>query len=189
VAVGLQLMAASAERAASMLPPRLHERALWLCGGAALGSLATVLWARAQRQPQPAAEPAAAAAARLSRALACAPGRRLTLHEIETLALPLLASFVREYYQYTAGGGQTASHSTAAFEALVLVPRILVGVSQCDISTTLFGARWGAPIAVAPTTFHCLAHPRGEAATARGAAAAGCNYCCASCLLGAGWLL
>ena len=112
------------------------------------------------------------------------PGRRLTLPEIEALALPLLASFVREYYQYTASGSsQTASHSTtaAAFAALLLSPRILVGVRQCDISTTLFGARWAAPIAVAPTTYHCLAHPRGEAATARGAAAAGCNYCCASC--------
>eukprot|EP01043_Picozoa_sp_COSAG02_P003499 COSAG02_NODE_85_length_39411_cov_50.018493_26_plen_413_part_00 len=105
-------------------------------------------------------------------------GRRLTLEEIEALALPKLADFVRYYYQFMAGDGDTVRRVLLeAFRKVVLVPRIMVDVSSVDTSVTIFNRKLRSPIMVAPTTFHRLAHLDGEAATARGAAATGCNYC------------
>nr|POF10943.1 peroxisomal (s)-2-hydroxy-acid oxidase glo4 [Quercus suber] len=50
-------------------------------------------------------------------------------------------------------------------------PRILVDVSRINISTTVLGYKISAPVTVAPSTMHKLAHPEGEIATARAAAA------------------
>ncbi|THF94698.1 hypothetical protein TEA_015560 [Camellia sinensis var. sinensis] len=52
-------------------------------------------------------------------------------------------------------------------------PRVLVDVSRIDMSTTILGYPTSAPIMIAPTGLHKLAHPEGEVATARAAAA--CN--------------
>ncbi|XVF74275.1 hypothetical protein PTKIN_Ptkin13bG0097100 [Pterospermum kingtungense] len=52
-------------------------------------------------------------------------------------------------------------------------PRILVDVSKIDLSTTVLGYKISVPIMIAPTAMHKLAHPEGEVATARAAAA--CN--------------
>ncbi|CAN4089150.1 unnamed protein product [Withania somnifera] len=60
-----------------------------------------------------------------------------------------------------------------SFQQLSIQPRILVDVSRIDMSTVILGHRTAAPVIVAPTSFHQLAHPEGEVATARGAAA--CN--------------
>jgi len=57
---------------------------------------------------------------------------------------------------------------------------VLVDVSERDPSTTLLGRRRRHPILVAPTAYHRLAHPDGEEATARGAAAAGAIFCLSS---------
>ncbi|CAL8137869.1 unnamed protein product [Prunus armeniaca] len=54
-----------------------------------------------------------------------------------------------------------------------LRPRVLVDVSRVDMSTTVLGYKISAPIMIAPTARHQLAHPEGEVATARAAAA--CN--------------
>jgi isopentenyl diphosphate isomerase/L-lactate dehydrogenase-like FMN-dependent dehydrogenase len=50
---------------------------------------------------------------------------------------------------------------------------MLVDVSTCDMRTTLLGTPVNMPILIAPTAFHCLAHPDGECATVRGAGKAG----------------
>ncbi|VVA20709.1 PREDICTED: peroxisomal (S)-2-hydroxy-acid oxidase [Prunus dulcis] len=55
----------------------------------------------------------------------------------------------------------------------MLRPRVLVDVSRIDMSTTILGYKISAPIMIAPTAMHQLAHPEGEVATARAAAA--CN--------------
>jgi len=54
---------------------------------------------------------------------------------------------------------------------------VLVDVSERDLSTTVLGAPTSMPVMIAPTAYHKLAHPDGERATARGAAAAGVVYC------------
>ncbi len=53
-------------------------------------------------------------------------------------------------------------------------------VSQRDPQTTLLGRPRPHPVLVAPTAYHRLAHPEGEEASARGAAAADAIFCLSS---------
>ncbi|KAK1362738.1 (S)-2-hydroxy-acid oxidase [Heracleum sosnowskyi] len=80
------------------------------------------------------------------------------------------------YYDFYSGGAEdqhTLKENVEAFRRIYIRPRILVDVSKIDMSTTILGYRLSAPIMVAPTAMHQLAHPEGEVATARAAAA--CN--------------
>ncbi|PWA66007.1 aldolase-type TIM barrel family protein [Artemisia annua] len=84
------------------------------------------------------------------------------------------------YYDYFAGGSEdqhTLRENVAAFQRITtciinsLRPRILVDVSKIDMSTTILGYKTSAPIMIAPTGMHKLAHPEGEVLTAKAAAA------------------
>jgi 4-hydroxymandelate oxidase len=57
-----------------------------------------------------------------------------------------------------------------------VTPRVLRDVSSVTTRTRLLAATVATPVAVAPTSFHTLAHPDGELATAAGAARAGALY-------------
>lgn len=72
------------------------------------------------------------------------------------------------------------SENIAAWRALRLRPRVLRDLSTTDTRVTLLGHEHRSPILVAPTGRHKLFHPEGEAATARGAAAADVPYVMAS---------
>lgn len=97
------------------------------------------------------------------------------------LSLPELEVEAREHldpvlYDFFAGGADdevTARANPAAFATLGLVPRVLRGSGKRDLEVTLLGCPASMPVLIAPTAFHRLAHPDGEAATARAAAAAG----------------
>ncbi|MFI5931559.1 alpha-hydroxy acid oxidase [Actinoplanes sp. NPDC051494] len=78
-----------------------------------------------------------------------------------------------DFFAGGAGDERTVRANTAAFERHWIVPRVLRATGDRDLRTTLFGTTAEAPILVAPTAFHLLAHPGGEAETARGAAQAG----------------
>ncbi|KAL4180789.1 hypothetical protein AMTRI_Chr12g234150 [Amborella trichopoda] len=52
-------------------------------------------------------------------------------------------------------------------------PRILIDVTSINLSTNVLGYPIQAPIMIAPTAMHNLAHPEGELATARAASACG----------------
>jgi 4-hydroxymandelate oxidase len=80
---------------------------------------------------------------------------------------------VRGYY--AAGAGQELARDEAerAWQELRLRPRVLRDVSAVDTSLDLLGCRLGTPVLAGPTALHGLAHPEGEAETARGVAAAG----------------
>jgi len=65
----------------------------------------------------------------------------------------------------------------AAFERWVLRPRMLVDVSEVTTATSVLGTDVSMPLLVAPTAFQRMAHPDGELAMARGAAAAGTVMC------------
>ncbi|XP_076913726.1 peroxisomal (S)-2-hydroxyacid oxidase GLO4-like [Bidens hawaiensis] len=80
------------------------------------------------------------------------------------------------YYDYFAGGSEdehTLRENNNAFQRIIIWPRILIDVSKIDMSTTILGYKTSAPIMIAPTAMHKLAHPEGEIATAKAAAA--CN--------------
>ena len=64
----------------------------------------------------------------------------------------------------------TLRENRNAYARLRLVPRILIDVSSVDTKTTVLGAQVSSPICIAPTAMQQMAHPDGEAATARAAA-------------------
>ncbi|MDG6107257.1 alpha-hydroxy-acid oxidizing protein [Dactylosporangium aurantiacum] len=78
-----------------------------------------------------------------------------------------------DFFAGGAGDERTLRANEEAFQRLRLLPRVLRATGPRDLRTTLFGTELSAPLLVAPTAFHRLAHPDGELATARGAAAAG----------------
>ncbi len=78
-------------------------------------------------------------------------------------------------FDYVAGGAWdeiTLAENEAAWRRRRLRPRVLVDVSRIDPSTTMLGTTTALPLAIAPMAVHGLAHPDGEIATARAAAAA-----------------
>ena len=90
----------------------------------------------------------------------------------------------RSVFDYYAGGAedeQTLRANRHAFTRYMLRPRVLVDVSRVDAGVRLFGSDAAFPVLIAPTAFQRLAHPDGELATARAAAAAG-TICIASTL-------
>ena len=83
-------------------------------------------------------------------------------------------------FGYIAGGANdewTLGENLAAFRRCVLRPRVLVDVSDVTTATTVLGTDVSMPLLVAPTAFQRIAHPEGEVAMARGAAAAGTVMC------------
>ena len=102
--------------------------------------------------------------------------RLVNVREFEALAAQAVepASF-----EYIAGGAWdelSLAENDAAWLRYRLRPRVLVDVSGIDPSTTLIGAPAAFPVAIAPMAVHGLAHPDGEIATARAAAAAGIPF-------------
>lgn len=91
----------------------------------------------------------------------------------EAAALAALPGMVADYYAGGARDEATLRANRAGWSSWWLMHRILAGVSAVDLAATFAGVPLRAPIAVAPTAFHGLAHPEGELATARGAAEAG----------------
>jgi 4-hydroxymandelate oxidase len=96
------------------------------------------------------------------------------------LTLAELAEAARERldpvrYDYFAGGADdelTVRANEAAFTRLRLLPRVLRGSGIRTPDVMLAGTPASSPVLIAPTAFHRLAHPDGEVATARAAAAA-----------------
>lgn len=79
-------------------------------------------------------------------------------------------------YAYYAGGAEDErllAENVEAWARWRLLPRILVGVEEVSPATTVLGAPVDLPVLLAPTAIQGLAHPEGEVASARGAAAAG----------------
>jgi isopentenyl diphosphate isomerase/L-lactate dehydrogenase-like FMN-dependent dehydrogenase len=81
------------------------------------------------------------------------------------------------YFAGGAGDEVTLRDNVAAFARRHLRPRMLVDVSGVSTETTVLGRETSMPLLVAPTAFQRLAHPDGERATARAAAAAGTVMC------------
>ncbi len=95
----------------------------------------------------------------------------VNLFEYEALAQAKMAPAFWDFYQGGSDDEVTLRANRAAFERIRLRPRVLVDVSASalDTRTTVLGTPVSMPILVAPTALHCLAHPEGECATARGA--------------------
>jgi isopentenyl diphosphate isomerase/L-lactate dehydrogenase-like FMN-dependent dehydrogenase len=96
----------------------------------------------------------------------------LNLLEYEAAAREQLPRMVYDYYAGAADDEVTLRLNRAAYQEVLLRPRVLVDVSRVDTSVEVLGHRLAFPILLAPTAFQRLAHPDGELATARAARAA-----------------
>jgi 4-hydroxymandelate oxidase len=79
-------------------------------------------------------------------------------------------------FDYIAGGAAdewTLRESVAAWSRIQLVPRMLRGVGQRSLATTVLGTPVSFPVLVPPMGFHGLCHADAEVATASAAAAEG----------------
>ena len=94
------------------------------------------------------------------------------LREQEEKAQRVLRPEVHDYYAGGTGEETTVAENTRAWRTFSLRPRVLQDVAQVSTHTSVLGAALGAPVLVAPTALHGLAHPEAEAETARGVAAA-----------------
>ncbi len=97
----------------------------------------------------------------------------VNVFDYENLAQVSMERSAWNYYQSGSDDEVTLRANRAAFERILLRPRMLMDVRACDMRTTVLGTPVSMPILIAPTAFHCLAHPEGECATARAACKAG----------------
>ncbi len=101
------------------------------------------------------------------------PLANATMAEMERFAAGLLPTNALDYYASGARDEQTFRGNLAAWGRWWLLPRMLVDVSKVSLGTTILGHPIALPIMVAPMAAQKMAHPDGELATARAAAAAG----------------
>jgi lactate 2-monooxygenase len=82
-------------------------------------------------------------------------------------------------WAYVAGGageGCTMRHNREAFERWRIVPRMLHGVTERDLSTSIVGTQMSSPLLLAPIGAASVVTPDSDLIIARGAAAAGTPY-------------
>lgn len=92
----------------------------------------------------------------------------LSLKDFEVAALEKLPEGSRQFYRNGAVNEETLRRNEEAFKDIVLRPRFLnKDVSKRDLSSSFLDSKVSMPIGVAPTALQQLAHPEGEAATAK----------------------
>ena len=104
----------------------------------------------------------------------------LSVAEYEALARERMEPGAFDYFAGGSGDELTLADNLDAFRRVRLKPRALRGVVEADTAVTLFGHRLALPMLLAPTAFNRLAHPDGEVAAARAAAAEGTVLCCST---------
>lgn len=97
----------------------------------------------------------------------------LSIADYARAARATLPQDVLDYYEGGALDEITLRENTGAWERLKVHYRVLAGVGERDLRTSMLGQPLSMPIGVAPTAFHKLACEAGEIATARAAKAAG----------------
>lgn len=100
----------------------------------------------------------------------------VNVFDYERAAAERLAAGPLAYYTGGAMDERTLADNRAAFGRRWIVPRVLTDVARVDTSVHVLGRRWPAPIWICPTALQRMAHPDGELATARAAAARGVTF-------------
>ncbi|KAI8323649.1 hypothetical protein GQ54DRAFT_286057 [Martensiomyces pterosporus] len=95
------------------------------------------------------------------------------IKDLEKLARGVMPSGAWGYYDSGANDEQTKLDNMLAFDNYRLHPRMLRDVSKIDTATTVLGQKMKTPLGIAPCAMHKLAHPEGELATSKAAAAHG----------------
>ncbi len=92
------------------------------------------------------------------------------IDDFRALAKRRLPWPVFDYIDGAADDERTRQRNRAAYDDCDLVPRVLAGVADIDMSVVLFGRRLAMPLFLSPTALQRLFHWQGERAVARAAA-------------------
>jgi isopentenyl diphosphate isomerase/L-lactate dehydrogenase-like FMN-dependent dehydrogenase len=98
------------------------------------------------------------------------------LSHLEAAAASVLSDAARRHLLAWAGGAAAARANARALRAWRIVPRMFLDRDERDLSTTVLGVAMPAPVILGPIGGQALAHPDGEAATARAAAGLELTY-------------
>jgi len=101
----------------------------------------------------------------------------LNLDSLEALARDRLDPMLYDYIAGGAGDEWTLAESRAAWSRYQLLPRMLRGVSDRSLETSVLGQTVSLPVLVPPMGFQGLCHAEAELATARATAAEGTIFC------------
>jgi len=104
----------------------------------------------------------------------------INVWDYERLAEEKLDANAHAYFAGGAGDEVTLRENVAAFRRVTLRPRVLLDVTTISTATTVLGTDVALPVVIAPLAMQRMAHPDGELATARAAAAAGTIMCVSS---------
>lgn len=99
-----------------------------------------------------------------------------SFHDFRRLAQHRLPGPIFNYIDGGADDEVTMRRNTSAFEDCDLVPSILRGVSDVDLSVTVMGQKIDLPVYLSPTALQRLFHHQGERATAAAAEAYGTMF-------------
>jgi 4-hydroxymandelate oxidase len=99
----------------------------------------------------------------------------LNLNEFQAAAAHRLPRMVFDYFAGGTGDEITLRDAPEAWSDLGIRYRVLRGIAEHSTEVSILGHTLGFPVLVAPMAYQQLAHPDGEVAVARAAAAAGCG--------------
>src|SRR4051794_15891772 len=102
--------------------------------------------------------------------------RAASVADLRRIAKRRLPGGVFDYIDGAAEDERTLAANERAFAQTVFRPRVLRGVAQVDVASTILGQSLAYPLVLAPTGFTRIADPQGELAVARAAARAGLPY-------------
>ena len=89
--------------------------------------------------------------------------------DFRLLAKKRLPSPIFNYIDGAADDELTYKRNTEAYNEVDLIPNVLAGVDDIDLSTTIFGKKIAMPLYCAPTAVQRLFHHDGERAVAKAA--------------------
>ena len=93
----------------------------------------------------------------------------LNFKDFRKLAKKKLPSPVFHYIDGAADDEVTYRRNTSAFDDVDLIPNVLRGVKDVDLSTTIFGKKIDLPFYCSPTALQRIFHYEGERAVAKAA--------------------
>lgn len=107
------------------------------------------------------------------------PSLPMSFAELESRAQQALSPSLWSYVAGGAGDELTQRANVSAFDSWGLIPRMLVGATERDLSVELWGRRWAAPVFMAPVGVIglCTADRHGDLAAARAGAKTGVPMC------------
>jgi L-lactate dehydrogenase (cytochrome) len=100
----------------------------------------------------------------------------INFHDFRRLAKRRLPGPIFNYIDGAADDEVTYRRNTAAFDTCDLVPNVLRGVTEVDLSVTVMGQKLAMPVYCSPTALQRLFHHQGERAVAAAAARFGTMF-------------